>query len=85
MSGSMGEQLSDPNDVASEVEMRTTESALNRVRQAARRQQEPDAQGRYAILDCVECGSEIGEGRLRVAIKNHLCIYCAELSERKRR
>lgn len=85
MSGSMGEQLSDPNDIASEVEMLTTESALNRVRRAARRHQEPDANGVYAILDCIECGAEIGEGRLKVSIKNDICIYCAELAERKRR
>lgn len=39
----------------------------------------------YEITECETCGEEIGEGRLKAAIKNTLCIGCAEVAEKKGR
>lgn len=73
----------DPHDVASDLEMQATESAIYEVRKRAKRDQEPNANGEYEVIDCTECGSEIGEGRLKVSLKNHWCIYCATEHERR--
>ena len=78
------EKYSDPLDVASRNESIATEDAVREQRKKARPQQIPDAAGNFAITECVECGDEIGEQRLRVAIKNTLCIYCATEQERKK-
>jgi len=76
------EIMPDPLDQAAAAERRNSEIALNDVRRACRRSQEPDESGAYAILECVWCGEEIGKGRLDAAIKNTLCIYCATAQER---
>lgn len=78
------EKFTDPSDRASDTEDRAREQAVYDARRKSKRTQEPDDQGQYLIVDCVECGEEIGEGRLRVSIKNTLCICCAEVSERRR-
>ena len=78
------EKHSDDIDRASALEMKTTQSALNTVRAAARRQQEVRADGTYAITECEECGEDIGGERLRVSIKNLYCIHCATAQEKRR-
>jgi len=78
------EKFTDQNDRASDIEDRAREQAVYDTRKNAKRTQEPDEHGKYLVLECVDCGEEIGEGRLRVSIKNTLCIYCAEASERRR-
>lgn len=40
---------------------------------------------RWATTECDECGSDIGEGRLNAAIRNRLCIHCANVEERSKR
>lgn len=78
------EKLSDVSDIATESEMTWTANALKAARAKVRQDQSPDSDGVYAILDCVECDLEIGIGRLRVAPRNKLCVYCAALAERNR-
>lgn len=79
------EKLTDEHDIASELEMKFTEGSISTVRDRARQDQLPDAEGNYLILDCEECGQEIGEGRLKVAPRNKICVYCATVAERNRR
>ena len=78
------EKYSDPLDVASRNESIATEDAVREQRRKAQPHQLPDESGNFAITECVECGDEIGEQRLRVAIKNTLCIYCATEQERRK-
>jgi len=77
-------QLPDESDRATELEMAMTESAIAHARIKARRKQEPDANGVYAITECEECGDEIEPARLAVAAMNTWCIHCATMKERKR-
>ena len=77
------EKFTDPLDIASRNEAIATEDALREQRKLAVPQQQPDAQGNYKVTECVECGEEIGEKRLKVAIKNLFCIDCATAKERK--
>ncbi len=79
------EKYSDPLDVASRNESIATDDAVREQRKKARPQQIPDAAGNFAITECVECGDEIGEQRLRVAIKNLYCIDCVTAQERKKK
>lgn len=78
------ERHTDVNDIASDIEHEQVEISLAEHAKRMKRDQEPDANGDYAILDCVECGQEIGGGRLKAAIKNTLCIYCATKMEKRR-
>ena len=78
------EKYSDPLDVASRNESIATEDAVREQRKLAVPQQIPDAAGNFSVTECLECGNEIGEQRLRVAIKNTLCIYCATEQERRK-
>jgi RNA polymerase-binding transcription factor DksA len=66
--------LPDENDRASAIEHAMTDAA-------SKRSQEPDKDGTYSILDCLNCGNEIGDGRLRVSIKNTICLECAHAEE----
>ena len=76
------ENLSDLCDIASDLEMSFTSHAVAAVQRKTKQDQEPDADGVYPILDCIACGNEIGEGRLKAAARNHLCIHCATRAER---
>lgn len=78
------EDMADEHDRASRLELLEMEQRLLTARKSARRTQEPDEHGAYLTLDCVQCGSEIGIDRLKVAIKNTLCIDCATWNERRR-
>jgi RNA polymerase-binding transcription factor DksA len=78
------EKYSDPLDVASRNESIATADAVREQRKLAVPQQIPDAAGNFSVTECLECGNEIGEQRLRVAIKNTLCIYCATEQERRK-
>jgi RNA polymerase-binding transcription factor DksA len=77
------EKHSDPHDVASDLEMMATEAAIYEARKKSKRDQEPDAKGAYEIEDCIECGNEIGAGRLKFSIRNTLCVECATVHERR--
>ena len=78
------EKYSDPIDVASRNESIATEDRVREQRKLAVPQQFPDEHGHFAVTECLECGEHIGEQRLRVAIKNTLCIYCATEQERRK-
>lgn len=79
------EHFSDPLDVASRNESIATEDALREQRKLAVPQQIPDAAGNFKITECVACGEDIGDQRLRVAIKNLLCVFCATEEEKAAR
>lgn len=76
------EKHTDILDIASSAQQEHMKHALHDHAKKMRRDQEPDKNGVYAILDCIECGDEIGEGRLAVAIKNTRCVRCVSLEER---
>lgn len=78
------EKLPDVLDRASEIEMKTVGLAIQEARKRAIPQQKPDADGNFEIVDCVDCGEDIGYQRLKVAIKNKFCIYCATKQEQRR-
>lgn len=77
------EHASDVSDQASQRETEHLDISLREHARKMKRDQEPDKAGNYTLLDCVECGSEIGLARIKVAIKNTLCIHCATLAERR--
>lgn len=79
------EQYSDELDRASALQMEAAESAITNIQHACRRQQEERADGSYEVTECRDCGNDIGEGRLRAAIKNMTCIHCATFRETGRR
>lgn len=78
------EKLTDPSDIATQLEMDRNEGLLNEARSRARRTQEAQADGSYLIVECTGCGNDIGDGRLKHSIKNTICIGCATAAERKR-
>lgn len=77
------EKHTDPLDIAARNERVATEDAIREQRKHAVPQQIPDAAGNFKVVECVECGEDIGDQRLRVAIKNTLCLDCASAQERK--
>lgn len=77
------EHLTDVCDIASDLEMRFTANALAAAKHKMKRDQEPDSDGVYKVLDCTICYNEIGEGRLNAAARNFLCIHCATKAERR--
>lgn len=79
----ISEKVSDVSDQATNQEQRALAYHLDRAMRKSKRQQEEKADGTYEVTDCVDCGDEIGEQRLRVSIMNTLCIYCATARERK--
>ena len=79
-----GENHADPSDLASDLEMQATQSAIAQVQKQLKRSQEPDGNGEYHILECITCDNEIGEGRLKHSIKNTLCVFCATRLEKSR-
>ena len=70
---------------ASSLQLATTENAIRVVQARNVKKQTPGADGEYPEPDCIECGNEIGIGRLRVAANNVMCIHCATIAERWRR
>jgi RNA polymerase-binding transcription factor DksA len=85
MTDSTHEHHPDPIDRASALELATTEDAIRVVQARNVQKQKPGADGEYPEPDCIECGNEIGIGRLRVAANNVMCIHCATIAERWRR
>lgn len=79
------EKHNDVLDTASELEMASRQAAIANAQARNKQAQQPNDQGVYEIQDCIECGDEIGEGRLRAAANNLLCIHCATLKERSGR
>lgn len=78
------EKFTDLFDRASQSEQEALDDARAAHARRMKRDQEPDANGVYAVTECVECGEDIGEGRLTHAIKNTVCIHCQTRAERRR-
>lgn len=79
----MIEHHSDPFDVASDVEARARDGAISAARAKAKPQQAVRADGTFAVVDCMDCGNEIGVARLICASRNLLCIHCAVEQEKR--
>lgn len=77
------EKTADVSDLATQVEQEHVQLQLLAHAKKMQRDQEPDANGVFSFPCCDYCGVEIGEGRLRAAIRNKLCIYCATKAERR--
>lgn len=76
-------KLTDVVDIAALTEARERDTSLAEVQRRARPQQAPRSDGTYEVTDCEDCGDQIGEARLRVAVMNRLCVYCAARRERR--
>ena len=76
------EKITDVSDQATEVEERSRAFFLHNQRKLAKREQEPDHMGVYAITECVKCDDEIPTERLAVAIRNTFCVFCLAAEER---
>ena len=77
------ERLTDVLDKASAAELHNTSGLIKDIQGRCRPQQLPLDDGSYAVTECEECGEEIGEQRLRVAIKNLWCVVCATTHEKR--
>ena len=77
------EKHTDVLDIASSVQQEAMKHAIHDHAKKMKRDQEPDKEGVYAATECIECGDDIGEGRLQHSIRNHWCIHCATLVERR--
>lgn len=78
------DKLTDPSDRATQAEEENLEIAMEEHARRMKRDQEPLPDGSYEHLDCDDCGDEIEGARLAVAIRNRLCIHCANARERRR-
>lgn len=84
------EKYTDPLDIAARNEQIATDDSIREQRKLATPTQMPYIEiidgvetECFETTECEECGNEIGEKRLKVAIKNTLCIHCATAQERK--
>lgn len=77
------DKITDTSDLATQREQENLDISLREHARAMKRSQEVREDGTYEFEDCEECGQEIGEGRLKVAIKNTLCIHCATAAEKR--
>jgi RNA polymerase-binding transcription factor DksA len=77
------DKITDPSDLATQREQENLDISLKEHARAMRRSQELREDGTYEIEECLECGNEIGLGRLMHAIKNTLCIHCATAAEKR--
>lgn len=78
------ERLTDVSDRATQVEQETFDAAMGDVRRRLQQDQSPRYDGTYAVEDCDDCGNPIGEGRLRLAPRNLICVHCATAREKRR-
>lgn len=72
----------DELDRAADLTQRTTDAAVEDVRRRSRPEQVQNPDGTWPHEDCVDCGEEIGIGRLRLGKVR--CIYCQQALERGR-
>ena len=70
------ERLSDPNDQGTRQELIHNTESLRKARMAMAPQYHPDFDGEH----CVDCGSDIPEGRL--AMSRIRCVPCETVVER---
>lgn len=77
------DKITDVSDLATQREQENLEISRREHGRAMTRSQEALADGTYEIEECIECGNEIGLGRLMHSIKNTLCIHCATAAEKR--
>lgn len=85
MTQEQSENYADPLDRASELALISTDDAIRAVQRLNQQKQLPGPDGLYPEPDCIECGEDIGIGRLTHAANNILCIHCATAAERWKR
>jgi len=79
------EHHTDPFDIAADMARTFRDQAIAAARSKVKQDQSPDKDGILTQYDCEACGNEIGEGRLKAASRNLLCIHCATREERLKR
>jgi len=77
-------EVGDEVDQANELAEMETANHLYLARKKAAPEQEPRADGTYAILDCVDCGEGIEPGRVQLGKVR--CFHCqSDLEKRNKR
>lgn len=79
------DKITDVSDMATARELENMEISRREHAKAVVRTQEARDDGSYDITECVECGNEIGLGRLMHSIKNTVCIHCATAAEKRKK
>ncbi len=74
-------RIADDLDRASAIERHGTDTTVSHIRSKCKPAQLARDDGSFEFTDCEDCGNEIGDGRLRVAIQNNLCVHCASRNE----
>jgi RNA polymerase-binding transcription factor DksA len=76
------DSFADDNDRASFIEEAARDAGLDRVRQAAKPEQQQNEDGSWPVTEC-QCGEPIEEGRL--ALGKIRCIECQTKLEQRRK
>lgn len=71
----------DPLDQATQHEENQRAISEKAVRARAAPEQVQNKDGSWPVTECIDCGSDIGEGRLELGKVR--CIRCQELKDRK--
>lgn len=77
------ERFADEGDYATWIEQTNNEALLAEARAKAAPKQVANEDGTYPFPECVECGEDIAEGRLKLGFDT--CITCATEAERRRK
>lgn len=72
--------VSDPNDMATELEEAHRQAAIAKARLAAKEEADEDEFGRY----CLDCGDVIPPDRV-AAVQAVRCVPCASAREKRKR
>lgn len=75
------EKTADETDFATQVEEVSRQAHIDEVRRRMKPEQEPDEHGNYPHPDCVECGNELPQARLKLG--RILCVECQTVKERR--
>lgn len=78
----MNDRSADPLDVANDVAQLLADTGLHNVRNKNRAEQVQNEDGTWPITECVDCGDDMPEGRLKLG--RIRCISCQERLEKSR-
>ena len=76
------ERCADPLDDASRISQSITDGGVAHAAHLSAPEQALDADGQPSVLECVDCGADLGE---RAKLLKVRCLRCQELLERRRR
>ena len=76
------ERCADPLDDASRVSQSMLDGGVAHAAYLSAPEQQLDANGEPSVLECVDCGVDLGE---RAKLLKVRCLRCQELLERRRR